>query len=263
MKTLHDYILNRLANGKSFFTKQEATVTLGFTEMQFKFQAHRLSRKKIIKRLVSDFFMIIPAEYANFGSLPPHWIIDPLMNYLGLQNEYYIGLLSAASVYGATEQQPMVLQIIVSKQVKAISLKRSAIEFHQSKDCASAQKSLIKVQTGYAKISTSEQTMVDLVKFYKISGYLSNVALVIKSLAEQYSKELFLAVVEHEHSEPTLQRLGYIFEYLQLAELADIVEQTLIKRKTEYVLLRPDHYIKEGPKNSQWKIIENDFLELS
>ena len=164
MKTLYDYILTLLANGKFFFTKQEATSILALNETQFRFQAYRLSQKKLIKRLASDFFMIISPEYQNLGSLPPLWIVDPLMNYFKLQDEYYVGLLSAASLYGATEQQPMVFQVIASKKIKTISLERTTIEFHQSKECASAQKSTRTVSTGYVKVSTREQTMLYLAR---------------------------------------------------------------------------------------------------
>ena len=66
-----------------------------------------------------DFFMIIPAEYQKLGSLPPHWVIDSLMRYL--KQDYYIGLLSAASFYGATEQQPMTFQVITDKFTKKYS----------------------------------------------------------------------------------------------------------------------------------------------
>jgi hypothetical protein len=57
------------------------------TEKQFKYQAYKLSQKKLIKRLICDFYMIIPAEHSNIGSLPPHWIIDSLMKYL--KQDYY------------------------------------------------------------------------------------------------------------------------------------------------------------------------------
>ena len=92
--------------------------------------------------------MIISPEYYNFGSLPPHWIIDPLMKHF--KQDYYL-LLSAASLYGTTEQQPMTFQVITDKQTKNISLERGGIEFHASKNCNIAEKT-ITTPTGYAKI---------------------------------------------------------------------------------------------------------------
>ncbi len=42
----------------------------------------------------------------------------------------YIGLLSAASMYGATNQQPMSFQIITTKMRRSIALERGFIKFH-------------------------------------------------------------------------------------------------------------------------------------
>ena len=260
MKSLNDYILTLLARGKFFFSKQEAASALELDQNKFRYQAYRLSKKKAIKRVLADFFMIISPEYYHFGSLPPNWIVGPLMQYL--DRDYYIGLLSAAAFYGATEQQPMTLQVITDKMMKSIKLERSSIEFHVSKHCSLAAKSSMKVATGYVNISTKEQTIIDLVKFYKVAGYLSNVALVIKILAEECDFVLFDQVIKNESNESALQRLGYVLERVSLNGLAQIVENNLIERKMEYVLLRPDHYIKEGPRSSRWKIIINDSLEL-
>lgn len=128
---LKNHILILLTRGKHFFSKQEVISQLGLSQNQFRLQAYRLAQKKAIKKLTHDFFIIIPAEHYNFGSLPPHWIVDPLMKHLG--QDYYIGLLSAASLYGTTEQQPMTFQVITNKQTKNIKLERGGIEFHPSK----------------------------------------------------------------------------------------------------------------------------------
>ncbi len=263
MKTLNDYILRCLSSGKFFFLKQEAIQILNLDLDRFKFQAYRLSQKKFIKRLVGEFFMIIPAEYHALGSLPPHWIVGPLMSHLGLENDYYIGLLSAASLYGATEQQPMTMQVIVSEQLRPISLERSTIEFHKSKDCSNAAKSVLSLHTGYVKISPREQIIVDLIKFYKVSGYLSNVASIIRTLSIEAHRERFSIIIKKESNEAALQRLGYLLDFMKIADLAGIVEPVLHNRSTEYVLLRPDYYLKSGKKEKRWKVIINDTLEVT
>lgn len=121
----------------------------------------------------------------------------------------------------------------------------------------------INVYTGKVLISSKEQTMVDLVRFYKVSGHLNNIALVIKALAEEYNVLGFKAVVDNEKTTSVLQRLGYILEFLNLSELAEIVEHKLAQRTLKYLLLRPDFHNQTGTKHGRWKLIINDSLELT
>jgi predicted transcriptional regulator of viral defense system len=260
MKTLKEHINYLLAQGKYFFSKHEIMLELSLGQSQFRFQAYRLSQKNLIKKMANDFFMIVPAEYQQLGSLPPHWIVDALMKHLN--QDYYIGLLSAASLYGATEQQPMTFQVITNKFTKKLILGRSEIEFYSFKSCLSSAKTQLTVPTGYVNISTKEQTIVDLVRLYKVSGHLGNVALVIKSLAQECDPSLLSDVIKHETNKTVLQRLGYILEIIKQTRLAMAIEKELLVRKIEYVLLRPDFHNKDGEKISRWKIIVNDSLEL-
>lgn len=260
MNSLKNFITNRLSIGRYFFSKSEALQELGLTASQFRHQYYRLSSKRLLKALSQDFFMIIPTEYYHLGSLPPHWTIDAYMKYL--DQDYYIGLLSAASMYGATHQQPMIFQVITSKTTRPIKLRRTTIEFHVDKDCSSASKSTIKAPTGFVKVSTREQTAIDLLRFYKAAGYLSNVASVIKVLAEDFRLGVFPNVLDHEKHNPVLQRLGYILELCGFFKFAELVQHELLERKIKYVLLRTDLKNKQGVKNVKWKLIVNDTLEI-
>lgn len=260
MKTLQNYILCLLADGKYFFSKKEVLSSLGLTQNQFQLQAFRLYQKKAIQNLGHGFFMIIPQEYHHLGSLPPHWIVDPLMKYLGY--DYYIGLLSAASLHGATQQQPMTFQVITNKPKKTIELKRGNIEFHSSKDCSLAVREKITTATGYAQISTREQTLVDLVRFHAACGYLSNVATIIRDLSESCKPEALTLVTQSEKTESVLQRLGYILELVGFPDLAIVVENELKKRRVYETLLRPDFHEKKGKRIDHWKLILNDTLEI-
>jgi predicted transcriptional regulator of viral defense system len=260
MKNLNTYIFELLANGRYFFTKEDILSKLSLTAQQFKYQAYRLSQKKFIKRLIHDFYMIIPAEHKNLGGLPPHWIIDSLMRYLG--EDYYIALLSSASIYGATEQQPMVYQVITNAQRRNIKLARSIIEFHSFKECEFAATDKISSPAGYAQISTKEQTMLDLIRFYNVCGYLSNCANVIKELAKQCDEASFIKVVQNEKNNAVLQRLGFILEITDNKNLSTLLRQELSNRIIQQVYLRPDFQVKTGEYNEDFKIIINDEIEL-
>lgn len=260
MKSLKNFILTQLGVGRNFFTKQEALEALGISPSQFKYQSHRLVKKMAIKCLAHNFYMIIPTEYYHLGGLPPLWFIDQLMKYLG--QEYYVGLLTASTIYGATEQQPMVFQVVAERRIRNINLKRGLIEFHTYRSSKTALKTRFLVPTGFAFISNREQTMLDLIRFYKSSGYMSNVALVIKTLASECKPQALEEAAKNEKSSPVLQRLGYILEYIDLRGLAEIISRELKTRSIKYVLLRPDFHNKQGKRSDHWKLIINDTLEL-
>lgn len=259
-KNLYQFMLSLLADGKYFFSKKEALKVLGFNQNQFRLQSCRLYKTKSLKNLGHGFFMIVPPEYHHFGSLPPHWIVDPYMKYLN--QDYYIGLLSAASLYGTTQQQPMTFQVITDKPMRPIKLERGGIEFHCYKNCARGSTEQITIPTGYAKISTKEQTLVDLVKFNTVCGYLSNVAAIIKELGSQCRPEALSCVVESEKMETVLQRLGYILELMGFSDLSSVVDRELKQRHTYETLLRPDVHTREGKRMDKWNLILNDTLEI-
>ncbi len=258
---MQNYIRTCMSSGKYFFTGEEALRKLGITYNQFRYQVYRLQKKRSLYSLGHNFFMIIPAEYHDLGSLPPLWIVNPYMKHLA--REYYVGLLSAAALYGATEQQPMNLQVLTDKRTADIILERSAIQFHENKRCLLASTTEMVVATGYVRVSTKEQTIVDLVKFYKSSGYLSNVAIVIRELAPECDGGLLSIVLKNEIHAPVLQRLGYIVDTVGFPILAEVIENELDKRILRYVRLYPDFVHKKGDKNRRWKLILNDKLEIA
>jgi predicted transcriptional regulator of viral defense system len=260
MRYLRNYIHESLADGKYFFTKDEALSALSISSEQFRFQAYRLMGKSAISSLTRDSFMIIPAEYQHLGSTPPHWVIDPLMQHL--HQHYYIGLLTAASMHGASHQQPMSFQVITDNARRSIKLSRSVMEFHMFKGCTLASTEQISSPAGYARISSREQTMLDIVRFYQSCGFLSNVATVIKDLASSYNKTTFATVVRNEKNNSVLQRLGFICSYAGFQKLADVISGELSNRKTQFILLRPDVRSREGVRDKNFKLIINDTIEI-
>ena len=93
-----------------------------------------------------------------------------------------------------------------------------------------AIKRQITTPTGYAKISTKEQTLVDLIRFHAICGYLSNVSHIIRDLSEDCNHEFFAQVVALEKIETVLQRLATL-ELVGFPNLAITVEHELAKRR--------------------------------
>lgn len=259
MRYLKQLIKSMLADGKYFFTRDEACAVLGITHEQFRAQAYRLAKNLQLRRLVRNFFMIIPTEYHHLGGLPPHWIIDTLMRHLN-QN-YYVGLLSAAALHGAAHQQPMVFQIITDKLTRSITLERGTIEFHVSRHCLIAEKKQITLPTGYTLIATIEQTMIDLVRFPLACGGLNNVATVLNELAQTCNATHFEHILTLNLPITVLQRLGYILEFLKHGHLAQLVHIALTGSHMQIIPLIPSAP-HDGQTNHRFKIIINEPLEI-
>lgn len=62
--------------------------------------------------MYKGFYVIIPTQYQLKGIVPPSYYINELMEYLG--KPCYVGLLSAAALYGASHQRVKVIQIITT-----------------------------------------------------------------------------------------------------------------------------------------------------
>jgi hypothetical protein len=93
-------------------------------------------QKGKLNRIRGDFYALVPLEYQAAGSLPASWFIDALMKHLKLP--YYCGLLTSAALLGVAHQQPMIFQVVTTKQIRPIKVGNLQIEFLRKKDIFSA-----------------------------------------------------------------------------------------------------------------------------
>jgi predicted transcriptional regulator of viral defense system len=185
-----------------------------------------LRRLKTKGRIVCPrrgFFVIVPLEYGSAGSPPASWFIDALMSYLG--QPYYVGLLSAAELHGAAHHRPQVFQVLTDMPTRPVQAARVRIEFHRSQNIHEAQVERVKTETGSMRVSTPEETAIDLVRYPAACGHLDNVVTVLIELAERIHPEA-LAQVARRARRPDAQRLGYLLERLGLEELHTAARKT-------------------------------------
>ena len=147
----------------------------------------RLARLRGQRRLVSaakGLYLVIPPEYRTWGGLPGDWFIDDLMRYMGRQ--YYVGLLSAAAVHGASPQTPQTFEVIVDKRVRPRAVGRLMLRYFASRAMATAiERRGIERRTSHTggyNVSTPELTAIDLVAHVPYVGGLDNVATVFTEL---------------------------------------------------------------------------------
>jgi len=246
------------ARGRYTFTSDEAESQ---TERSFVAAQTALRRLKEQGRIISPrrgFYVVVPPEYQSTGSPPASWFIDDLMSHLG--QPYYVALLSAAAIHGAAHQQPMVFQVMTNAPTRGVRVGKVAIKFSASSKVEEMPVTEKQTETGTMRVSTPEATAFDLVHYRASGGHLSNVATVLRELAEQMDAHALIGVAELV-GPPDVQRLGYVLDAVGEHELADPLARWVKTRKPRTVLLSPGEP-RRGEIDGRWRVRENFELEV-
>src|SRR5271170_4497804 len=163
--SLSDYMTRRLAAGQVVFTPKEALTDLKMSRRGFLKAAEREQSRHRLFNPRHGFYVVVPPQYLSWKAPPPAWYIDDLMRHE--KHPYYVGLLKAAELHGATHQAVMEFQVITNKRIPRIVAGKSAISFYYRKDMAECAKGLEnrKTDTGSMKISSVELTVLDLLRY--------------------------------------------------------------------------------------------------
>ena len=210
---LSGYVSSLLSSGRTVFTAEEAEQTLGIGHGAFLDAAERLQRRKALVNPRQGFYVVVPPQYASWGAPPPAWYIDALMRHES--QVYYVGLLKAAELHGATHQAVMEFQVISAKRFPKIRVGRNLIVFYFRKELEAVTEGIEgrKTDTGTMKISSAALTALDLLRYPQASGGIDNVATVLSDLGQRIDPEQ-LAALSAQVERPIVQRLGHLLEHL-------------------------------------------------
>ena len=210
---LSRYVSNLLSSGRTVFTAEEAEQTLGVGHGAFLDAAERLQRRKALVNPRQGFYVVVPPQYASWGAPPPAWYIDALMRHES--QAYYVGLLKAAELHGATHQAVMEFQVISAKRFPKIRVGRNLIVFYFRKELEAVTEGIEgrKTDTGTMKLSSAALTALDLLRYPQASGGIDNVATVLSDLGQRIDPEQ-LAALSAQVERPVVQRLGHLLEHL-------------------------------------------------
>jgi predicted transcriptional regulator of viral defense system len=260
---LFDYVEALQSKGCYWFIRQEMNENLAIGKQALAKAISRLIQKGKIIRLYRDFYIIIPAEYKKAGVLPPTWFIAPLTQYMDMKESYYVGLLSAAALFGAGHQKTQEFQVLVLKTLRPIIHEKLRIKFINKMKVKITPTTKIKTDTGYINVSIPEATALDLVQYMGACGSLGNVATTLLELSERLdAKRLLSTAIQGDYEFPVIQRLGYILEFLGKTMLVQNLLNIVKEKKPKFVNLRPDLKRGSSEKNENWRIIKNDVIEV-
>ena len=257
---LSSFVAEMLSTGQSVFTADQAAAAINVSHGAFLDAAGRLQRRKALLNPRRGFYVAVPPQYATWGAPPPAWYIDALMCHEGAG--YYVGLLKAAELHGATHQAVMEFQVVASKRLPKIHAGRSLIVFYYRKNILEVSDGIEprKTDTGTMQISSPALTALDLMRYPQASAGIDNVATVLTDLAHKINSEQ-LALLSAGFERPVVQRLGYLLDHLGHQDVAQSMHQTLHDHSTpSWIELDrkeakdPDFIVGPVERDPRWRV---------
>ena len=264
--TLKNWIVHQERIGRPCFSHAE--VAAAFPALSPNALDAALSRFRatgLLQPVHRGFYCVVPAHYALAGAVPPYYYIDPLMRWMG--RPYYVALLSAAELWGASHQKVPVTQVMTELPPASTSAsKNPSIEWIYRRRVPEAFLARKNGENGPIVYSGAELTALDLVRYAGRAGGLSFVATVLAELAESTDFAGAGDGVFRTAAVADVQRLGYLFgEVLGDAVRAGVIRDEL--RRTGAALrtvpLRP------GPGGATascvdrtWRVAINEQIEV-
>lgn len=256
---LSDYVSYLLSRSDWIFTKQEAFQALKGSDAALRNSIKRQVASGKMLRLLKGIYLIIPPEFKNMGFVPPELFIDDLMKKAAI--DYYVGLLSAASFYGATHQAAQIFQVMVKRPLKPLKLGSTRVVFYVNKKLQKIPTHKIKTDRGKLNVSSAEATSLDLIRYVSQSGHLNHIATVLREMSEKIDADKLEEILD-QYPLVALQRLGYLFEILNEGHLRNRVEKYVRAKKPQvYSPLTPSKMSSSFEKSPTWHLIINEHVE--
>ena len=190
--------------------------------------------------------------------------IDALMKSLGKQ--YYVGLLNAAALYGSSHQQPQEYFVCTIPPAHRENTKKGIrINFFTKNTIPDQLLELKKNEMGYFKVSSPELTAADIIQFEKRIGGLNRAVTVLNELLDSIQIQRITAKFVQAVPAATLQRLGFILEYiLHRQKMADALFETSKNAGLNFfrIALKQGRSVKGYRSENRWKVVSNISLEL-
>jgi predicted transcriptional regulator of viral defense system len=256
---LEEYIDDVRAKGRYAFTLEELKDKFDISDKAILQNLYRLKSKKKIVQIRKGFYTILPAEYSKYGVIPSSMYMDDMM--ISLNKKYYLGVISAGAIYGASHQQSMETFVITEKPaLRDIKNKKLKINFLVKNEWNKEDVKQVKTDAGYINVSSPELTALDLLYYVDKIG-MNRVITILKELIEVIKPSILAKTAKNYSQAATVQRLGYLLEYeLGNEKLSQAIYQIIADKKGKNVPLMPGKN-KRGKTNTKWRIINNSNIE--
>ena len=248
-----------LAHGRSALTTGELAGLLAVDADQVRRRLMMPARRGEWVNPAHGLWIPVPPEFRTWGGPPGIGIIDRLARHLGV--DYYVGWLSAAEIHGAAHQAPQVVQVGVSRQVRARQVGRTRFEFLLRGNTPSVPVMDHPTRSGSARVSTPEATALDVVSDVSVVGGIDNAATVAVELAE--TDEFSLGAVQAAAGlfpVSSLRRLGWLLEEFSERDDLDTLRGVALDGARTAARLDPGRPLV-GPLDERWNVRVNRDVE--
>ncbi|MBL8829225.1 MAG: type IV toxin-antitoxin system AbiEi family antitoxin [Planctomycetaceae bacterium] len=179
-----------------------------------------------------------------------------------MQRPYYVGLLTAAGLHGASHDQSQEFQVVTDRPIRSITVGRARIRFFASRFVSEVAVTNFKTPTGSMRVSTLETTAIDLVRFAKAAGQLDNVATVIAELASEIDSKKLVVAAKVADDVPNAQRLGFILDRVRARPLAEPLRGWIERQSPKPVPLRSSRRGHDAREDRRWNVLVDQPLDI-
>lgn len=254
------YVEGLLATGRHTFTRTEAEAALKSSPVATYHSLRRLQKQGWVAMPRRGFYLVVDPEHRQLGAQPPTAWIDDLMRFHGVP--YYVGLLSAAAMHGAAQQQPQEFQVVAGSVLRPLTVGRVRIRFFFRRRMDVIVTEQVKTSSGYIPVSTPEMTAFDLVRYRKGAGSIDHITTVLADLAERLDAKKLLAIAQKHEELPVIQRLGYLLERTGHSDLAGELAEVVRAGKPKMIPLEPGSTEEVSARDAKWHLLVNATIEV-
>jgi hypothetical protein len=157
------------------------------------------------------------------------------MHFIGI--DYRISLLTAAAFHGSTHQAAMRFQVIVPRQLAAITTGRQHVDFiYQAPELFSLTNKRewldhVKTDAGFATIAGLELTLIDVCRYYHRAAGINGFAQVVHDIGARANPRI-LSKAAANYENASVRRLGYLFDHFGYERQATSLFQYATKAKS-------------------------------
>ncbi|MCK9502187.1 MAG: type IV toxin-antitoxin system AbiEi family antitoxin [Lascolabacillus sp.] len=261
--SLNDWIKEQEQRGITTFSFQQIrSVFHERSEKTLKTDINRLTLSKRIQNVYKGFYVIIPTQYQLKGVVPPIYYINELMEYLG--KPYYVGLLSAAAIYGASHQRAMITQIVTIGPRPRTSNKNKLLDWNYRQQIPIELIESRNAEMGRINYSSAELTAVDIIQFASNIGGYQRATTVLAELVDVIDMSKIGSVLPYTTT-TAMQRLGYLLEFILFEQDKSDILYNILKKRNRYfnaVLMSSEHPALDDAESNRWRVNMNIDIEV-